>query len=51
MDKWTPKTTGMNFELPETLKPLSKYKEKISILSGWHCTPQCRNPVRARAIT
>ena len=44
MDKWTPKTTGMNFELPETLKPLSKYKEKISILSGLELHPAMPQP-------
>ena len=44
MDKWTPKTTGMNFELPETLKPLSKYKEKISILSGLALHPAMPQP-------
>ena len=44
MDKWTPKTTGMNFELPDTLKPLTKYKEKISILSGLALHPAMPQP-------
>jgi hypothetical protein len=34
MDVWIPSTTGLNYEIPPTLKPLEKFKDKFSILSG-----------------
>lgn len=37
MPAWTPKTVGSNFELPETLKPLSAFKDDLLVLSGLTC--------------
>ena len=34
MDQWTPLTEGPNFELPRILKPLTPYRDNMSILSG-----------------
>ena len=34
MDNFTPKTTGANFELPPTLKPLASVQSDILIVSG-----------------
>ena len=34
MNKWTPKTFGSNFDLTQTLNPLSKVKDNIQILTG-----------------
>ena len=37
LDRWSPKTTGAAFELPQILKPLEAYKSQLTIVSG------CRN--------
>jgi hypothetical protein len=34
MDEWTPLTEGPNYELPRILKPLTPYRDNMSILSG-----------------
>ncbi len=34
MDRWTPKTTGTNFELPQILKPLTPFKSHLTVVSG-----------------
>lgn len=34
MKYWTPQTAGSAFELPQTLAPLTPYKDKMLILSG-----------------
>jgi len=34
MDKWTPKTTGADFELTPVLKPLANYRESMTIVSN-----------------
>ena len=44
MDKWTPKSFGVNFELPVTLQPLAKHKEKISVLTGLALHPAMPQP-------
>lgn len=36
MKFWTPAATGKTFELPQTLEPLSPYKEQMLVLSGMH---------------
>ncbi len=33
MDKWTPKTTGSNFEFSEILKPLEPFRERVCVIS------------------
>ena len=38
MDKWTPKLR-VNFELPETLKPLSKHEKDFDII-GFGTAPR-----------
>ena len=44
MDKWAPKSFGVNFEVPVTLQPLAKHKEKISILTGLALHPAMPQP-------
>jgi len=34
LDRWSPKTTGTTFELPQILKPLEPYKSHLTIVSG-----------------
>lgn len=34
MDKWTPKGEGTGFEFSPTLEPLSKFRDKLNVLSG-----------------
>lgn len=34
LDRWSPKTTGTNFELLQILKPLEPYKKQLTIVSG-----------------
>ncbi len=34
MDRWSPKTAGTDFELPQILKPLAPYKSHLTIVSG-----------------
>ncbi len=34
MDAWRPTTVGTGFELPETLQPLAKVKDSVSVLTG-----------------
>ena len=34
MDKWTPSTTGSDFEMPPILKPLAAYKDQMTIVSN-----------------
>jgi hypothetical protein len=34
MDRWSPGTTGTNFELSPILKPLQAYKSQLTIVSG-----------------
>ena len=34
MDKWTPASTGREFELPQILEPLAAYKDQMTIVSG-----------------
>jgi hypothetical protein len=34
MNKWTPATTGANFEFAPTMKPLEPFRERLLVLSG-----------------
>ena len=34
MDRWSPKTTGADFEIPQILKPLAPFKNQLTIVSG-----------------
>lgn len=34
LDRWSPKTTGTNFELPQILKPLEPFKSHLTVVSG-----------------
>ena len=34
MDKWTPATTGRDFELTEILSPLASVRDQICVVSG-----------------
>ncbi len=34
MDTWNPATTGKNYEISSTLKPLSPFRQDMSVLSG-----------------
>ncbi len=60
MDKWTPKTTGSNFELSEILEPLESYRDRLCVISDlahqgvapWtgEDTGGAENHVRAAAV-
>lgn len=34
MDKWTPSTTGADFEIPQILAPLGEFKNQMTVVSG-----------------
>jgi Protein of unknown function (DUF1552) len=34
-EKWIPAATGANYEMPEDLKPLEPYRDRLAILSGY----------------
>jgi Protein of unknown function (DUF1552) len=34
LDRWSPKTTGTEFELPQILKPLTPFKSHLTVVSG-----------------
>jgi hypothetical protein len=34
MDRWTPKTTGVGYEMSEILKPLEPFRNQLTIVSG-----------------
>lgn len=34
MDRWSPAQTGKNFEIPQILQPLAKYRDQMTIVSG-----------------
>jgi hypothetical protein len=34
LDRWSPKTTGTDFELPQILKPLAPFKSHLTVVSG-----------------
>ena len=34
MEHWTPKETGTDFKLPQTLQPLASYRDRMTILTG-----------------
>jgi hypothetical protein len=39
MDRWSPKQTGVNYEMSEILKPLEAYREHLTIVSGLRNKP------------
>ena len=47
MDKWTPKTDGADFELPEILEPLAPFKKQLTIVSGLGNKPAVSSAVHA----
>jgi hypothetical protein len=53
MAKWTPSTEGAGFQMPETLKPLEPFRDRMLVLSGLNNTPPLDNGagVHARAST
>ena len=34
MDRWSPATTGRDYEMTQILKPLEKYRDQLTIVSG-----------------
>ena len=34
MDRWSPKETGTNFELPQVVKPLEPFRKDLTLVSG-----------------
>jgi len=34
MDKWTPATTGTDFELPQIIAPLGEFRDQMTLVSG-----------------
>lgn len=47
MDKWTPKTVGNDFDLPQIIKPLEAFKNQLTIVSGLENKPAMGEPVHA----
>ena len=39
MERWTPTTTGADFEVPEILSPAAAHKNKMTIVSGLRNKP------------
>lgn len=39
MDRWTPKTTGTDFEMSEILAPAAKFKDRMTVVSGLRNKP------------
>ncbi len=39
MDAWTPATEGRGIDLPQTLAPLSAYKDKVTVVTGLASEP------------
>ena len=39
MDRWTPSTVGSDFELPEILAPVTKFKDRLTLVSGLRNKP------------
>ena len=37
MDRWTPTAEGATFELPTTLEPLGRFKDRVLVVSGLAC--------------
>jgi hypothetical protein len=47
MDRWTPSTEGLDFELSPILKPLEKFKKQLTIVSGLENKAAIAPPVHA----
>src|SRR5205085_2157161 len=47
MDRWTPATEGVDFELSPILKPLEKFKKQLTIVSGLENKAAIAPPVHA----
>src|SRR6185295_16280015 len=47
MDRWTPATEGLDFELSPILKPLEKFKKQLTIVSGLENKAAIAPPVHA----
>jgi hypothetical protein len=47
MDRWTPSTEGVDFELSPILKPLEKFKKQLTIVSGLENKAAIAPPVHA----
>jgi hypothetical protein len=39
MDRWSPKSVGKDFELPQILKPLAPFKDQLTVVSGLRNKP------------
>src|SRR5215203_250812 len=39
MDQWSPKTTGTDYEMSPILKPLEKFRDQLTIVSGLRNKP------------
>jgi hypothetical protein len=47
MNRWTPATTGLNFEMPPILKPLEPYRKYLTVVSGLENKAAIAPPVHA----
>ncbi|MFM1887542.1 MAG: hypothetical protein RL026_2699 [Pseudomonadota bacterium] len=47
MDKWTPATTGADFELPQILAPLKPFQKYLTVVSGLENKSAIAAPVHA----
>jgi len=47
MDRWTPATEGVDFEISPILKPLEKFKKQLTVISGLENKAAIAPPVHA----
>ena len=47
MDKWTPATTGSDFDLPQILQPLQPFQKYLTVISGLENKAAIGEPVHA----
>ncbi len=47
MDKWTPKTEGADFDLPQILAPLQPFQKQLTVISGLENKSAIAAPVHA----
>ena len=51
MRNWTPKTEGVGFEFPATLKPLEPFRESLTVISGLNVAKNAGASLHSRAST
>ncbi|MGE0451467.1 MAG: DUF1552 domain-containing protein [Vicinamibacterales bacterium] len=51
MSKWTPPTEGFGFEFTPTLKPLERFRESLTVISGLNVAKNAGASLHSRAST